>query len=272
MNDTIIIIFSKDRAMQLRAMLESLFFHCQDINIVDITVFYKTTDSRFDNQYVLLEKEFEDVNFVREIDLTMQIITAVYSKKYVVFFVDDSVVVKSFDIQKVIDSLETNEDTIGFSLRLGINTTHSYMNCYREQKLPEFIDVDDNVYKYKWIGEQLDFGYPLEVSSSVYRVKDFKKIRFVPEATPNQIEGCMSRSRGTFKISHPYLLCFRTSVAFSVPVNKVNESNNPSNRKFCYPVQLLAEKFDQGYKIDIEKLTGFLPDSVHQEVELRFTK
>jgi hypothetical protein len=187
--------------------------------------------------------------------------------------VDDNLFVRPFRLQTIIHALDILPDAIGFSLRLGRNTTYTYM-LNSNQKLPDFEEVGDGVLAYDWRGAQYDFNYPLEVSSSIYRTAQIMPLlASVAFRNPNTLEGEMAARSRWFAKRFPKLLCFDTSVAFCNPVNKVQtvKAGNRVGLAQDYTVEELAVRFDQGERIDVKAYNGFCPNSCHQEVELIFT-
>lgn len=271
--DLVGLIFSKDRAMQLDAVLKSLALHCRDIRDVDLKVIYRTTSPRHERQYRDLMKDHPLVEFIKEVDFRVQVLDAVRPYQGVLFLVDDNIFVRDFYSGQMIRDLKLNPDSLGFSLRLGRNT----VNCYslnKKQRLPDFDKVRGGVLKFTWVEADHDFGYPLEVSSSVYPVNYIlpllEQLHF---ANPNTLEEQMSRNANVYAELKPALLCYDASVTFCVPVNKVQSvCDNRAGEMHCYKVEALADKFDEGQRIDVLKYAFFVPDGCHQEVPLEFLK
>jgi glycosyltransferase involved in cell wall biosynthesis len=116
-----------------------------------------------------------------------------------------------------------------------------------------------------------DFGYPLEVSSSVYRAPEmlelFCQIQF---KNPNTWEEAMSQRSKNYSQSHPVLGCWEVSGAFSIPVNIVqNVCDNRAGDKADYSAGALAAAFAEGKRIQTQALDNFVPNGCHQEVELK---
>jgi len=285
----ICVIFSKNRAMQLDAAIKSLYSRCTDIEKLNIVVLYTTSTlphyvtksglkvkdklvDRFDKQYLQLIEEYPDVKFIAENNFKEDLIRILMTcnQGCVMFVVDDTIFIKDFSIKDIVSGLVDNIDSLGFSLRLGANTTYSYMSN-RNQILPTF-NTNKNILNYSWVGQQGDFGYPLELSSSVYRisqlliplqVKDFN--------TPNTLESSMQSMNTFFQPSFPTLLCYKTSRAFSNPINIVQKKKtNRHGKNKLYTSETLAKKFDEGYRIDVSKYFNITPKAVHQEEELHF--
>ena len=85
----------------------------------------------------------------------------------------------------------------------------------------------------------------------------------------NALEAELANHAVLFHRSHPVLFCPPSSLAFSAPLNLVQEVC--SNRVGIHPDNspiLLAQKFATGKRIDITSFDRFIPTGCHQEVEL----
>ena len=267
------LIFSKDRALQLQATLESFILHCRDNNAANLVVLFKASSEVHHREYDELKEKFPAVAFVEETDFRKQVLSVVERREYVLFLVDDNIFVKPFSLRDVIAALDSEKNAIGFSLRLGKNTEYCY-SLSSPQKLPAFECLNDGILKYNWPGAECDFGYPLEVSSSVYRSNEILPLLNKSEfSNPNTLEATMYQNRNTFVSTVPFLLTFEKSVTFCNPVNVVqNECKlNKFGTIHSYTSGQLADCLSRGMAIDVRKYVGFTPDSAHQEVELYFT-
>jgi hypothetical protein len=303
------IIFSRDRAFQLEANLRSFLLHCQDHERINLNILFLATNLIHARQYGELEQEFTRKLSLRFIpqskfrsDLLKLLLPAYESNhlmnlrrqiidlgphfgflngfglakapiEYVLFMVDDNLFVKDFCLQNIESALDANSNALGFSLRLGLNTTY----CYAKnavQPLPSFIQVNEAFLKYDWTRGELDFGYPLEVSSSIYRsTQIWKMLNEVSFNNPNTLESRMATNKLQFKQTYPYLLCPEQSVTFCNPINKVQTVwDNRSGINPRYSVENLAELFNNGYHIQVESYSGFTPNACHQEVSLAIEK
>jgi glycosyltransferase involved in cell wall biosynthesis/ADP-heptose:LPS heptosyltransferase len=264
------LIFSKDRAMQLRTTLDSLFLHCGDSKEYDLFVLYRTSSKLHYEQYRQLKGMYPGVLFFEERDFKNQVLQVVKSYEYILFLVDDNIFVGPFSLSDIKSALATEKQALGFSLRLGANTNYCY-SLSSPQKLPQFEEVNAHIIRYSWPGQQCDFGYPLEVSSSVYRCAD---ILFLIEQSqfdnPNQLESAINKGKGSYK-SMPYMLIFKRSVTFCNPVNVVQDTyNNKFGTVHSYTAEQLANDFSKGKIIDVKKYIGFTPNAVHQEVPIYY--
>lgn len=265
------LLFTKDRAMQLDAAIKSFYMHCQDVKNIAIKVIWTHSDSQHAKQYEQLVNTYSDIEFIREVDFESQVLASIAGYEYVLFLVDDNIFVRDFSIGNIMDSLITNPDALGFSLRLSTNTTYCYP-LRLDQELPEFSSSDHEFLKFDWTSGQHDFGYPLEISSSIFRVEDIMAALHHSFGNPNTLEVYLNDNKTTF-YQKKFLLCNQYSYTFRNPVNKVQTIfNNRAGETFYYPLEDLKKMFSLGYRVDVEEYSGFVPNACHQEVELKFNK
>jgi hypothetical protein len=269
-NKLVGLIFSKDRAMQLDAVLRSFFLHCKDRHLIDMKVLYTTSNSDHERQYHQLLAEYPSVQFIKETSFRIQLLQAIKSYRFILFLVDDCLFVRDFSLHHIRQLLAKHYNALGFSLRLGINTQYNY-NRNKSQPLPRFRRIANGILKYNWRRARSGFAYPLEVSSSVYRVKDLlpylSRVRF---SNPNTLEAKLSWLSRYIRI-RTCLLCYRLSVAFCNPLNRVQTIySNRAGANPSYSIPMLSRLYDQGYRIDVKKYTNFTPNSCHQEVKPYF--
>jgi hypothetical protein len=304
-----VIVFSRDRAMQLDATLRSFFLHCEDADRASIIVLFQATNAMHAAQYAELARRdyavARKVRFVREenfrADLLRELLgfaapsrsasasrrlarlgawagrltrlfRSAFGNEVVLFLVDDNLFVRGFRLRDVEDALAAHPDAVGVSLRLGRNTTYCYPRDHA-QRVPPLVSAGRAV-KYDWPGAEGDFGYPLEVSSSAYRLADvFPLLAGTRFRNPNTLEVAMARRAGSFRSAKPALLCFETSVTFCNPVNKVQgEIDNRAGAGAEHSSDSLARLFATGQRIDVESYAAFVPSACHQEVALRFVR
>ncbi len=267
------LVFSKDRPLQLDATLRSWKRHCRDAGSTVVQVLYKASTSRLSSLYRRLMEEHPDVDFVRETDFRRDVLQLLRGGNHVLFLVDDTVFAREFAMADIAGTLDRHAELLGVSLRLGRNTTYCYSMSHA-QRLPAFETLDGGSLRYRWPDADYDFGYPLELSSSVYRSKEIVPlIEQLEFKNPNTLEDIISRSTGRFRESHPFLACAEQSLAFSIPANKVQEvCNNRAGQDTGLSAGALAALFALGHRIQTQALDGFVPDACHQEVSLPTTK
>lgn len=290
---TLTLIFSKDRPLQLQATLTSFALHCREAAQTPVTVLYRTSSEAFAQGYAQLQQEFQGrllIEWVEECSFRKDLLACLRQPpaasrwrrildrlrlrswrprwEQLLFLVDDNIFVRPFSLQAIHGALEQQPSAIGFSLRVGRNTTHCYsMNC--AQPLPDFQPVASGLL-FRWVGQTGDFGYPIEVSSSVYRLADLiGLLRTLPYTNPNRLEQVLSSSSSLFAFRKPDLLCFDQSVAFCAPINKVQTIlDNRAGASDDYSSEALLERFLAGQRVDVEALRDFVPQAAHVEIDL----
>ena len=306
----LILIFSRDRALQLEGLLDSFLINCLDHDKCTINVLYTTTETLIKDQYAVLQRRYSKnkVHFLRESDFQQNLNGLIYRYGvknslhnllhkvildtkprfvhrnsdfflihrpfYVFFIVDDTIFTSPFFLEEIKQSLVDNPDALGFSLRLGLNTNYCYM-LDTEQNIPNYEVVGDNKIKFRWVESQYDFGFPLELSSSIYRSQQLLPIMLkLWYRNPNTLEMELHNRRQLYAHEFPCLLSYKTSVAFANPINLVQ--NEFTDNRFSIDQQFtsmnLARLFEEGYRIDIEKLQGNVSNSCHMETSIPLIK
>jgi hypothetical protein len=319
--DMLGIIFSYNRALQLDGALRSFLKHCRDVDSLDLFVLYLTSSPLHARLYTQLKQEYAiwpQMVFIEQRDFRRDVLQLLYrsihekqadilrrglismgwhfgflnnfwkkpdaADETILFLVDDNIFVKDFLLQDADKGLKQNLDALGFSLRLGTNTTYCY-SLDRPQSPPVFerisFSTDElmtrksnlpSILKFNWTVGDSDFGYPLEVSSSIYRLRDIRPIlNVLPFQNPNFLETQFSQQAYRFRNLMPYLLCYDSSVTFCNPINKVQKKyQNRAGENAGYSVEELARKYEMGERVNVNKYDGFVPTGCHQEVEMFF--
>ena len=297
------LVFSKDRALQLEACLDSCALHATEAAAVRMVVVYGASSARFLGQYEALARWHSGTaRFVPDRQFRSRVLEVLRSSaargpdaqgsgiigrlwqkarlrtpppgmpaECVLFLVDDTLFVGPFDLAAAQSALHANPDALGFSLRLGRNTIRSYVHD-RRQELPRFQEAGEGILKYDWTQADGDFGYPLEVSSSLYRLSDvLRLVSGLSFKDPNTLESQMAIRAPRFSQGQPSMLCSDNSVAFSAPINRVQDVyENRVGANPALSTGSLADTFDRGLRIDVAALDGFVPSACHQEVEFSF--
>lgn len=220
-----IIVFSKDRPLQLDAYIQSLLSY-SGLAAVSVSVLYAESASISYNN--LLQK-YPSVNWVCETSFHEDLTRLIgESHEYVLFGCDDVFFTGYFDVSTALGCLRKYPDVFGFSLRLGFNL--------RPRRLPKMY-VDNEVVIWEWNDASgRNWSYPWEVSASIYR-RDFiaEYLRTEPLAkNPNRLEFYLASScRKTLLGIGPKFACFKQSKSLTLTINRVqdefpNEYDNSS--------------------------------------------
>ncbi len=272
-NDLVGVVFSKDRPLQLDATLTSLRRHCRSWADLRLSVLYTTSSPAQAWMYRVVGAEHPDVRFVRERQFKRDLIDLVAGSEHLLFLVDDTLVVRDFELLRPRGLLRDRPAALGFSLRLGLNTTYCYM-LDQPQVMPEPEQLGNQTLEFRWPGAPGDFGHPLEVSSSLYRTSDIGPLLSELEyRNPNTLEAALARHTPTFATSRDRLLCPETAVAFSIPANLVQDVyRNRVASEQAVSAGALAERYAHGDRLAVAAYDGFTPTGCHQEVEFAYER
>jgi hypothetical protein len=264
------IIFSKDRPMQLHALLSSFYekISCP----IRVHVLYHLTTDSYKKAYIRLIELFleKPVTFVEQRtnhsfkeDL-LDILSGVESEK-IFFLVDDIVIVEDLNID---DFASFDVDRFVPSLRLGKNISHFY-HFNIDQPQPAFIYQEHSgkaKFFWQWSHGKYDWGYPLSLDGHLFSTDEIiSMIRTIECKAPNSLENSLNQFKSIFE--DRFGVCYKKSVVLNNPCNKVQSENE--NKYGDLDQGYLLRQWHKGYQIDYRKLYGFINHSPQQEVEIQ---
>ena len=258
-----IIVFSKDRACQLDALLRSLctFLHFPH----RITVVYTSSTPAFELGYDLLRLWHMGVNWLGEagsFDLTlMTLLDKVHRGpgRYLMFLVDDMLFTRTFTAQGLMESLSHDEDILAVALRMGENITY----CYSRDSKTAPPDFSKGC---RWAWKTASPGYwdyPMSLDGNIFRTADLvkllPKVRF---ANPNTLEAALAGK----PLRRPELVCERSASVINVAANRVQSAY--LNRCGNLSAERLNAALLKGSAIDFQAFAGQAFDSCHIDRDL----
>jgi hypothetical protein len=211
-----LIVFSKNRPMQLQATIESSRLGCFD----NIDVIYKS-DDEYKEGYEILKIRFPKVNFVEQTDFKKDLL-GLFKYEWTCFAADDDIFYGQFD-KSILK--EITNDVVCFSLRLGMNINYCYSND-KPNQIKNYEDKGEFI-KFNWREQELDFGYPLSVISHIFRTTQIKALSEKEVySNPNIYEGVLQRHLEGLQAN---IVAYKQSRVFGVPANRVNDTNANRN-------------------------------------------
>ncbi|TET05920.1 glycosyltransferase family 2 protein [Candidatus Dependentiae bacterium] len=248
-----LVIFSEDNPMLLYALLESV--HNYFSGPFHINVLFHTNTDRFEKGYNELKKLFDEVSFYAYQQGSQSSLPCVMEKligqtQYVLFARDGIIIKEPIDLQRCIHELEKTS-AYGFYLTLGKNITRHYKLC-RQQKLPPFIDLENDMYAWQFDCGEYDWKKPHTISLGLYRTADIKKA-FSNVVYDNPVLFEELWQGITFDMSHVGL-AFECSPALILE-NPLLQST-------------LLGLFEEGFKLDLSCLLGITNQAMHIEKEM----
>jgi hypothetical protein len=255
------ILFSKDRALQLKTQLDSIKRYVR--GPVQHIVLYTCSEYHEKSYKDLIEDYSNLFTFVKQTDFkgNVQSIIAQSGLPYVFFTPDDGVFIRALDLGFL--SAELIRDYI-FSLRLGEHLTECHPAGKKSQSLPSF-EKTEGYLTFSWDGEY-DWSYPLALDGHIFDSKllltytamfDFR--------TPTSFEVGLQKF---VPINFKQGMCFAKSSFVSLPWNVVTDEMN--NLSAGIGNEVFLEKYNEGKSIKVDHIYETLPISCHQEYELEF--
>lgn len=241
------LIFSKDRCIQLDALLQTMKKYLPAQYLRETYVLYRCTFT----SYETLIKKYQWIKWIKETNFEQDFRNLLFRhlNSTILFLTDDSIFFKHCDLEKCLRNLEKCPNVIGFSLRLGENTTYSYMLDQLSLISVDFLD--DDIIEYDPFKSTCDFAYIYDLSSSIYRVRDIhQKLSNSKFKSPNYLELILNQKPIS---KQSKMCCFVQSVAYSIPVNLTQE-DWINKHDLHYTTQELYDKWIVGYVIDIHEL------------------
>ncbi|MBL4707511.1 MAG: hypothetical protein JKY48_03615 [Flavobacteriales bacterium] len=268
-SSAVIVIFSKDRAMQLDALLRSYFHFCK--NTIPVYILYHASAEEFKNGYKELISSYKDKNveFNEEQSFRNDLVRVFdrISASKILFLVDDLVFKNPLDLN-TFTSIDTKKYVA--SLRMGKHLSFAY-TLQKEQGLPKFNKSKKypDMMSWSYRNSELDWAYPLSVDGHLF---DFNELKIIVGElefkAPNSFEEALQLMNPLFE--NRVGLCYEESIIVNNPCNKVQLENNNISGEMT--IEELNNKWLSGYRIEFEKYKGILNNSAHQELTLEFVK
>lgn len=255
-----VIVFSKDRPMQLHAYLDSLEF-C----IGSKYDLYVITPKSFDKEYYPVFNRFykaldipEDTYGNESFDTTIrEFVKTINPNDHILFGCDDVVYTRHVNIDFAQHLLNKNKNLVGVSLRLGINT----------KQFPTNISGDNRFIAWDWTIAGGHWGYPFDLMGSIYSAKLVNDIISSQPVgsikTPNFLEAKgVGYIMNNLKQSHPIMACLNSeSHLVAQDVNRVQtEYPNATHGQDVHDVNNLKSLYHKGLRIDWRQLWHITPD------------
>jgi hypothetical protein len=266
------IVFSKDRALQLHALLCS--YSEKAAMPVPLHILYCVSTPEHQKAYDEVMEIFSGkFSFARQSssasfkDDLVTLLESVQAWK-VFFLVDDVLFVDDFDLKEF---TKFDTDKIVPSLRMGLNLKKCY-TVQQEQPLPELLSYagnDGDKIFWKWNQGMYDWSYPLSVDGHFFSTQEIIAMtKLINFSAPNTYEDQLQKFRRFFVIRLG--VGYKKSKIVNIPCNKVQIENKNIHGRIHQ--DFLLEQWMKGYQMDYRSLYGFPNISAHQEIPFTFIK
>jgi len=265
------IAFSKDRALQLHALLSSYLEKV--VSPVPIYILYQTSTSShqqayeevvdiFSNNNISFKKQDADNSFRSNLISLLQSVNA----EKLFFLVDDVLFVENFNIE---DFLKFDTDKFVPTLRMGLNLNKCY-TLQKDQPLPELMPAiikDEDKITWQWSQGLYDWSYPLSLDGHFFSSQEIMTmVQLIDFSAPNTLEDQLQKFRRFFLFRKG--IAYHKSRIVNIPCNKVQNENK--NIHGNWHQDFLLEQWHKGYQMDYRQLYGFNNISAHQEISFNF--
>jgi len=258
-----IIIFSKDRACQLHYLLETLKLNFKEYYFEKIKVIYKYKNQIHQTAYDILKTTFPEIEYFCQNtnklsfkDLILQNINE--NNKLTVFFVDDMFIKNRFSLDDAEIQMMNNNENACVSLRMNDGMNYCQPAKLKYTTIPTIIDN-----RWKWRGQQGDWGYPMSLDGHIFRTNEIKhKISIINFENPTYLESHLS---GLLP-EQEYMICYKRSIVINNPMNRVHNFN-------LNPCSNISEDYLCKEYLDGKKLKSTIPpeeiinNSPHYQLE-----
>ena len=274
------IVFSRDRPLQLDALIRS-FFECAVVPC-RLRILYSVSDERYGKAYEEIEALYRNapVEFYREEKVggfrhgLLAILEQTYEDS-LFFLVDDIIFTEQVDVKLLSDLVAS-----GFipTLRLGRNLNWCY-TMHRKQPLPALRKLGSrrcqdlqatghDLWAWRWISGQLDWGYPLSLDGNAFSSMEIRRVVGALDfEAPNSLEIALQKYKDSFL--GRWGVCYGKSRLVNLPLNLVQREI--ANRTVGIDKEIFLKAWEAGKRINTAPMRGFQNTSAHQEVDLDFS-
>ncbi|OGN56153.1 MAG: hypothetical protein A3E26_05730 [Chlamydiae bacterium RIFCSPHIGHO2_12_FULL_49_32] len=270
-NSSDLLLFSRDRPLQLYALLESIEAYASHYDT--LFVLYKASTEEYERAYKQVFERFVHATPLKEssesgCDFRSLFLRALFQEsqsKYVAFAVDDLILTDTIDFSEAISSLQAAK-AYAFYLSNGKNLTTCYMQR-RAQPLPPHVALNHSVFAWQFQQGESDWRYPHTLDLGLYRKaaieKDLKNLSF---HNPTTLESNWAKKSKRKRVG----LFYENSKCVNLPLNLVIPSSNRNSN--IYTPQELLTLFNQGLKLDITPLRQMKNISRHIDYTPQFIR
>ena len=276
------LIPSKDRACQLRLLLESITQNANDI-FTKIHIIYTASNDEYQAGYLKLQEEeiLDNIEWQREKDFTKDFVGSIidYSSDYICGIVDDCIFYKKLPSGVELIEKQFEDDVFCFSFRMGLNTTtQNYLQPGRKYYLKrENATVDHHFVKWNWRDWDsiLNYGYPISLDGHIYRGSELAELTTKYKFDYlRQWEGVLAgrvRKDETNNLGDN-MVAYRQNVLFSIPCNCVQDPPLISGQINPHTESDLNKRYLDGEVIDLNALEPMFQNVswCHNEIPLSF--
>ena len=267
-----ILIFSLNRPLQLRSLIQSFYYYNQD-NDVDsfatIFVIYKHSYNKAIGPYQDVVQQFSHRNIIFINEGTSSFKALINSlplsqKKYTTTLVDDIIFREAFSLKYAISYLDSPFSF--FYLRLGLEIKTSFMQNSTQNYQPLLKVFKDSHQVLTWSATNIlhrrsDWFYLLTLDGMICSTTNWRLVfKLLNYTNPSMLEAKLQ----FFSIISIFFrcLCFKHSIIVNLPFNLV-QTEYLKNKNLGWSADFFLDLFNNGFFLDFTKVSILKFSSTH---------
>lgn len=264
-----LIIFSKNRAMQIDTLLESIVYF--KIHLYDkINVIYTTSSPDYDKGYEIVSRKFPGINFIKEQDFCHDVMAQIdFQYAFTAFLTDDDMFCYRLPLFKDQMLQHISYPASCFLLKSGLSGSYVHF-AGKYYKIENYQLNDDHTITWGAQKKKRTFNAPLSAAGCIYKTPViYKVIRQTQFTSPGSLESHIQKKSDRLIRK---MTAFKNAILIDFSV--INNPNNEAKYKTSqYPDEKLNKLYLEGYNIDFDNLSfDRINNACYNETELPFKK
>lgn len=257
-----VIIFSRNRACQLDALLRSLRGRFRIPH--QVSILWKADPGLHGRAYARIKQEYQQVKWLEESNFRKDLLGLLRRKTPLVMFCTDD----GLFHDRVVDIAwpKSWDQVAAYSLRLGENCSYSHP-ADEHYRLPHRWR-GAGAMVWNWTKAQSDFRYPFSLDAHIFPTTRIRKmLTSLIFHNPNTLEDAGSCDPSFLR--RKWMVGPLCSKYVSLPINRVNETHaNRTGSDFQEKPEELARGYLAGHRIHLEKTITSLPRGPHEKYNI----
>ena len=265
------VVFSKDRAIQLYALIETYQKFVK--NPAPMYIIYNTSTHDHELSYIELLNIVggsKNIKFIKEKESfrkTLLFVLSTIKTKNFFFLTDDNIFIRNFDIDF---SSKINPLKKILSLRHNPNICYSY-TARKHFTPPDFVPCQENklLLEFNWFDKDYEWSDPWSVDGHIFLTEEVLVLSKISNyKLPNSYESALKSFN--FLICGRKGVCHTKSVIMNIPMNIVQ--SECSNVSGTTSASYLLKKWNDGLALDVSFLENYHILSTHDDQAIDFKK
>ena len=261
LNGLSIIIFSKDRPMQLDGLLRSIFENIE--GNYQLIIQWNSTSKEYDKAYNEIFENYSKIIYktIKEKQFKSDLIDTIEETEFsrLMFLVDDILFVNKFNISWL-NTINLKKVVPSIRLWSGINYTQPSNS---NSPAPEISKFSIKPWRYfSWIESNGYWSMPLSIDGNIF---DKNEIIFLLNKVEFKAPNSLEKALGPYRFIYKRIkgICLDNPIILNFAFNRVNVENTDFACGEDYSSEKLLELWKENQRIDINKMKEIDSNSCH---------